>query len=123
MYVGRRGARWVIGLPGTPAAVVAMWTVVVRPLILGLMGASEPQPVRLSVRLDHSVVPTRTRAHLRWSRSSWKDGQLWVQALERSGSHMLSDFARADLLLIVPPGDETLPGGTRLEAVRLDRQA
>lgn len=121
LYVGRRGTTWVIGLPGNPAAVIAMWTVVVRPLILALMGASTPQPPRLRVRLDRPVKPNRSRTHLRWCQSSWKDDLLWVQPLERSDSHMLSDLARADLFLIVPPGDEVLAAGTQLDAVRIDR--
>jgi molybdopterin biosynthesis enzyme len=48
-------------------------------------------------------------------------GGLVAEPLERSASHMLSDFARAELLLIVPSGAAELPAGTAVEAVRLAR--
>jgi molybdopterin biosynthesis enzyme len=51
----------------------------------------------------------------------WRNGEVWAEALGRSGSHMLSTFAQADVLAIVPPGSEKLPVGTSVEGIELDR--
>ena len=119
-YTGRRGNTWVVGLPGNPAAVAAMWYVLVRPMLLALMGATTAQPPRLPVRLAAEVRPNKLRTHLRWCRTIWRNGEVWAEALGRSGSHMLSTFARADLLAIIPPGSEKLPEGTSVAGIELD---
>ena len=118
-YAGHRGDTWVVGLPGNPAAVAAMWHVLVRPLLLALMGAAAARPPRLCVRLAAEVRPNTSRTHLRWCRTVWRNGEMWSEALGRSGSHMLSSFARADLLAIIPPGSERLPVGTQIDGIDL----
>jgi len=120
-YTGCRGDTWVVGLPGNPAAVAAMWHVLVRPMLLALMGATTTQPPRLLVRLAAEMRPNEHRTHLRWCRTVWRNGELWAEALGRTGSHMLSAVPRADLLAIIPPGGDQLAVGTQVEAIRLAR--
>jgi len=121
IYAGCRGNTWVIGLPGNPAAVAAMWHVLVRPMLLALMGATTTQLPRISVRLASEVRPNAIRTHLRWCRIVWRNGEIWAEALGRSGSHMLSTVPRADLLAIIPPGSDRLLEGTQVEAIALAR--
>ena len=118
-YTGCRGDTWVVGLPGNPAAVAAMWYVLVRPMLLALMGATTAQPPRLPVRLAAEMRPNAHRTHLRWCRTVWRNGEMWAEALGRTGSHMLSTVPRADLLAIIPPGSDQLAVGTQVEAIRL----
>ncbi len=118
-YTGCRGNTWVVGLPGNPAAVAAMWYVLVRPMLLALMGATTAQPPRLPVRLVAETRPNEHRTHLRWCRTVWRNGEMWAEALGRTGSHMLSTVPRADLLAIIPPGSDQLAVGTQVEAIRL----
>lgn len=120
-YAGYSGNTWVVGLPGNPAAVAAMWHVLVRPMLLALMGATTTQPPRIPVRLASDVRPNEHRTHLRWSRTVWRNGEIWAETLGRSGSHMLSTVPRADLLAIIPPGSDLLPAGTQVEAFSLAR--
>jgi molybdopterin molybdotransferase len=119
IYAGYRENTWVVGLPGNPAAVAAMWHVLVRPMLLALMGAETAQAPRICVRLAAEVQPNETRTHLRWCRAVWRKGEIWSESLGRSGSHMLSSFARAGLLVIIPPGSERLPAGTQVEGIHL----
>ena len=119
IYTGCRGNTWVVGLPGNPAAVAAMWYVLVRPMLLAMMGATSAQPPRLPVRLAAEIRPNMLRTHLRWCRTVWRNGEMWAEALGRTGSHMLSTVPRADLLVIIPPGSDRLPAGSRVEAIRL----
>ena len=121
IYTGCRDNTWVVGLPGNPAAVAAMWHVLVRPMLFALMGAANHQPPRIPVRLSTEVRPNELRTHLRWCRTVWRNGEMWAEALGRSGSHMLSTFARADLLVIIPPGCERLPEGTQVQGIDLTR--
>jgi molybdopterin molybdotransferase len=44
---------------------------------------------------------------------------LRVRALAGTSSHLLATAARADCLIVVPPGDRPLPAGTPLEVVLL----
>jgi len=118
-YAGRRGSQWVIGLPGNPAAVAAAWHLLVRPLVLASMGAAHPAPPRVQARLAESLTPNGVRTLLRWCRAAWREGQIWAEPLPRCGSHMLSDFARSDLLVLVPAGNARLPAGAVVEAIRL----
>jgi molybdopterin molybdotransferase len=120
-YTGRRGNTWVVGLPGNPAAVAAMWFVLVRPMLLAMMGATSAQPPRFPVRLTAEIRPNMLRTHLRWCRTVWRNGEMWAEALGRTGSHMLSTVPRADLLVIIPPGSDRLPAGSQVEAIRLAR--
>jgi molybdopterin molybdotransferase len=120
-YVGRRAETWVLGLPGNPAAVAVSWYVLVRPLLLALQGARAPGPPRVPVRLVAATGRNRSRTSLRWCEERWRDGELWAEPLARTGSHMLSDLARSDVLAILPPGGEALPAGTLVEAVPLGR--
>ncbi len=118
-YVGRKDGRWVIGLPGNPAAVAVGWYLLVRPLLLALMGAAEPAPRRCPVRLSETVRPDPRRTHLRWCVSEWRGNELWATPLGRSGSHMLSDLARSDLLAVIPPGEDELTVGSGVEAFQI----
>ena len=120
-YAGFRDNTWVIGLPGNPAAVAAMWYVLVRPMLLSLMGVNGVRPSGFSVRLASEVRPNKYRTHLRWCSTDWRNGEIWAEALGRSGSHMLSTFAQADLLAIIPPGGEKLPAGTSVQGIELNR--
>jgi molybdopterin molybdotransferase len=120
-YTGCRGNTWVVGLPGNPAAVAAMWYVLVRPTLLAMMGAATAQPPRLPVRLAAEIRPNKHRTHLRWCRTVWRSGEMWAEALGRTGSHMLSAVPRADLMVIIPPGSDHLPAGSQVEAIRLAR--
>ena len=118
-YVGRLDGRWVLGLPGNPATVAVGWHTLVRPLLLALMGVADPVPPRIPVRLAAPVRPNILRTHLRWSVAEWRDHELWAEPLGRSGSHMLSDLARSELLVIIPPGEGELPAGSTVEAFRI----
>ena len=119
-YVGRHDGRWVLGLPGNPATVAVGWHTLVRPLLLALMDAADPYPGRIPVRLAAPVRHNHLRTHLRWSTGEWRDQELWAEPLGRSGSHMLSDLARSELLVVIPPGEGELPAGSTVEAFKID---
>ncbi len=121
LYVARAGARWIVGLPGNPAAVIVHFNVVVAPLLRALAGAPEPAPRRLPVRIAAPLHRDRRRTLLRWATLHAEDGALRARPLARSGSHMISDLARADVLVIVPPGDGAFAPGDTLEAISLER--
>jgi len=119
-YVGCCDGRWVLGLPGNPAAVAVGWHTLVRPLLLALMGAAEPMSRRVPVRLTAPTRQNTLRTQLRWSVGEWRGHELWAEPLDRSGSHMLSDLARSELLVVIPPGEGELPVGSTVEAFHIE---
>ncbi|GAB4369656.1 MAG: molybdopterin molybdotransferase MoeA [Acidobacteriota bacterium] len=121
LYVAQAGARWIVGLPGNPAAVIVHATTVLVPLIRALEGAAEPLPRRLPVRLAEPQRRDRRRTLLRWATLHVENGALWARILPRCGSHMISDLARADVLVIIPPGEGELAPGDSLDALLLER--
>ena len=121
LYVARAGTRWIVGLPGNPAAVIVHATTVLAPLLRALEGAASPQPRRLPVRLTEPLRRDRTRTLLRWATLHPEGGVLRARILPRRGSHMISDLARADALVIVPPGDGAIAPGSPLDALPLER--
>jgi len=121
LFVARVRGRWVTGLPGNPAAVVVHCALTVVPLLRALAGASRPEPPRLVVRLTAPIERDRTRTLLRWATLSPRAGALWATPLARSASHMLTGLARADALVILPPGEGTASAGTALDAVTLGK--
>jgi molybdopterin molybdotransferase len=118
-YVGRRGHQWVVALPGTPAAVAAGWYLLVKPLLLALIGADQPQPQRIPVITTAELGNNPSFTQLLWCRSEWRERQLLATPL--AGSHPLSRIAAADLLLVVPPSGRPLPPGSPLSAIPVTR--
>ena len=109
LYFGRKGNKFVFGLPGNPAAVYSCFILYVLPLLRKLQGGSIPQP--LLVALQDAVKPLRKKTHFMKVKL---DGQGRAKVLGGQGSHLLEMMALGDGLLEVPPGSKSLPKGKRL---------
>ena len=83
----------------------------------------------ISAALVEEVTPLPTRTQMRRACTGVglrADGtvdtdstQLRTHALAGTSSHLLATAARADSLIVVPPGDAPLPAGTPVEVVLL----
>jgi molybdopterin molybdotransferase len=109
------GARTVpfVGLPGNPVAAMVTYLRVARPLILGLMGAKELEPVRYRLPAAFALRKKRDRREfLRGWIETDKAGHQAVQRFEREGSGILTSMTTATGLIelaedvtAVAPGD------------------
>ncbi|OJX68323.1 gephyrin-like molybdotransferase Glp [Magnetospirillum sp. 64-120] len=106
-----RGATF-IGLPGNPVAVMVVFLLLARPLLLRLMGAADTLPATIPVRADFSFRHKPGRREWLRARLVERDGQLWAEKFASESSGVLSSMVWADGLVAVPeecgdvaPGD------------------
>lgn len=102
-------------LPGNPVSTLVSFEMFLRPALTEVVGAPAPRP-RRTVPLAEAVRPLPGRTQVR--RGVW-DGTS-VRMMGGSGSHLLAAAARADALVLLPPGDAELPAGTPVETLALD---
>ena len=72
------------------------------------MGRFE-RPRLLTVKVEAPLKPAGKRTDLKWARLERADDRFLARPFSKTGSHMLSDLALADALIIVPPGEQPLP--------------
>lgn len=120
LLVGRIGRVPFVGLPGNPVSSSVTFELFVRPALLHMQGARDPQRRRLRVRLGETMskppgLETFARARLV---ASAGDLPLAVSS-GGQGSHMLSSLAAADVLLALPAEPASVPEGAVVEAISL----
>ncbi len=112
------GTPW-LGLPGTPVAVAVVGSVLLGAWAHAALGRAGPSPfARREVAIcDGPVRGVPSKAAL-WLARTWTDvdGRRRVAMLPRQGSSRIEALARADALVVVPPGP-TLESGSRAEVL------
>ncbi|HKY91543.1 MAG TPA: gephyrin-like molybdotransferase Glp [Nevskiaceae bacterium] len=112
VYVARRGACFLIGLPGNPASVLVNLAVFVRRALDRLEGLAEPGPAILPGRLSRTTKADDEReTWLRVHTQLTPEGML-LHPQGHQASHMLSNLAQADALAWLPVSAEPLAAGT-----------
>ncbi len=113
------GTPW-IGLPGNPVSTLVTFTLFAAPAIRRLAGATAVYPRPVPVRTHDTVQPAPTLTQfLRVAIDSDDDGTLRARSSGVQASNIVSSLAGADAVLIVPPGDAPIPGGSLLQAIPL----
>lgn len=112
------GDTLVFALPGNPASAFVCFELLVRPALLARRGRRDPRPrARRSVTLDAPIRGAGVRAH--YVRGVWTGPQTVTPLrVQRSGN--IASIASADVLLVVPPGVETVQAGESCEAIELE---
>lgn len=107
------------GLPGNPVAVFVTFTLLVRPALLRLMGASAWQAPQFPVRLGFDVeTPGSRQEYLRVRLGPQASGQdqacaePLLEAYPDQGSSLLSSLSWADGLAVIPPQSTFRKGET-----------
>jgi molybdopterin molybdotransferase len=121
-WFGRLGdGRLVLGCPGNPASAMVCAELFLRPVLNRLQGLDPMRP-RLKARLAESLPANGPRAHyMRAELASREDGALVVKPFRDQDSSLVSVFARADALVVRPPGVPAAGAGDTVEVLRLDR--
>jgi len=97
---GRRGAKFLFGLPGNPVSAFVTFLLLVRPALRHWQGARGPaRPVHHGV-LGEPISNASDRRHFMRVRV---DAEGKVFSAGKQASHVLASLARADGLLDVPP--------------------
>jgi molybdopterin molybdotransferase len=119
LWFGVRDRTLVFGLPGNPVSTLVCFELFVRPAVLALQGVADPLPRFDPGRLARAVRPNPSRTELVRARSAVVDGDVQLDVLSGQESHMIARAAGADTLVLLPPGSEELPAGSRVSYLRL----
>lgn len=117
-FAARAGKRWVVGLSGSPAACLAAYHLLVRPLLLRLAGHRHVvRPV--AVVTLQGELPATDRMRAVWATLAATNPHLEVQPLTGA---VLESLARAEALLLLKPGTPHLRAGSRVPALLLNHR-
>ncbi|MBB3065342.1 molybdopterin molybdotransferase MoeA [Limibacillus halophilus] len=114
--LGQVGVVPFVGLPGNPVAVMVTFLNVVRPLLLGLMGARDVTARRFKVRADftHKKKVDR-REWVRATLSPLPDGGWAASKFPRQGAGILSSMVESDGLVELGEDVTELAPGTMVD--------
>lgn len=101
LYFGVRGRSLVFGLPGNPASAFTCFYVHVYPAIRRLAGYARAE----LAAGDEAITGDFSADSARWRFLKARSKAGSVSALSGQGSHMIASLARADRLVVVPPGE------------------
>lgn len=117
----RRGNALLVGLSGNPAAALVTFELVVRPALAAMAGLGPGDLAEVAVILDHAL--PRRPALVRYLRAEVcrdrADGRLHGRLAGSQEAGVLGSMARANALLVVEPGQGTVPAGEAVRAVIL----
>ena len=103
-FGGLTDGRRVLGLPGNPASGLVCAELFLRPLLAALTGA-DPAPPLSVARLTTPLPANGAREHwMRATRAIDPEGRVTVTPFSDQDSSLVRVFARADALLMRPPG-------------------
>ena len=110
----------VFGLPGNPVATMVTFEYYVRPLLRQLMGYSEFDRPRFKVSLQEPIKQhPEKQLFLRAIATATSQGPQ-ARLTGPQGSHLITSMARANALLVIPPGSRKLEAGEQVEGILLE---
>jgi molybdopterin molybdotransferase len=117
------GPTLVFGLPGNPVSSLVCFELFVRPALRKLSGHPDPRPSRVMATLTEDFAyrtdrPTYHPAVLREVEAGWS-----VLVIPWGGAADLLGLARANSLVVLPPGDHVHRAGSVFPVLRLDGPA
>lgn len=117
LAVGRRGATYVLGLPGNVVSAAITYTLFGAPLIRALSGESAPLPLRRSARLDRDLPHTPGRTELVRARLRHEGADTIVSPLASQASGSVVSIGWADAAIVVPKESPGFAAGERVEVI------
>jgi molybdopterin molybdotransferase len=119
---GRLGAMRVLGLPGNPTSSAVCGVLFLRPLLRALLGdasaGAEPsEPARLAAPLPANG---KRQDYMRATLAPDDDGRWLAAPLPDQDSSLVKTLARAEALIVRPPGARAAPAGEACRVIRLE---
>jgi len=116
---GVRDETLVFGLPGNPVSSLVCFELFVRPAVLALQGAANPEPAFALGELAATVRRNPQRDEFLRARSRLDHHRLLLDPVAGQESHMIARAAGADALVFAPRGDGELAVGETVRYLRL----
>jgi molybdopterin molybdotransferase len=119
---GKLGAMRVLGLPGNPTSSAVCGVLFLRPLLRALLGdasagADPSEPARLAAPLPANGA---RQDHMRATLARDDDGRWLAAPLPDQDSSLVKTLARAEALIVRPPGAPAAPAGEVCRVIRLE---
>jgi molybdenum cofactor synthesis domain-containing protein len=111
------GETLIFSLPGNPVSALVGFEVFIRPALRSMLAATETDRPRTHVRLDHGVRPSDRIEFQRGIVRVGSAGHLNASTTGPQASSRLASLVGANALIVVPPGADPLPAGSRVEAI------
>lgn len=111
------GQTLIFSLPGNPVSALVGFEVFIRPAIREMLGLTEIDRPRVSVRIAREIRPSDRIEYQRATISMENNGELTAVTTGSQASSRLASLIGANALLIVPPGTAPVAAGSRLEAL------
>jgi molybdopterin molybdotransferase len=113
----------VFALPGNPVSALVSFETYVRPALRRMLGAEQiMRPVVSAMTTADLQSPAGKRSFLRvWLEV--RDGKYVVSPVSGPGSHLVVGMARANALAIVPEVVESIPTGSPVQVMLLERRS
>jgi molybdopterin molybdotransferase len=103
-----------VGLPGNPVSALVTFEVFVRPMLDRLSGLPATERLRLRAKTSERVRSDGRESYLRGI-VSWGEGGYRVRLSGSQDSSVLSSLIRANALVVLPAGSETIEPGVDVE--------
>ncbi len=107
LMAGKMAGTAMVGLPGNPVSAMVCGYVFILPMIRLMLGLTTPNPALQRAVITGDLPANGPRQH--YMRAVVNDGA--IAALPRQDSALLSVLAKANALLVRPPGDPALSKG------------
>jgi molybdopterin molybdotransferase len=120
LMFGHLGGTPLVGLPGNPAAALITAELFVRPALLRMAGRTALAKPVVKAALQEPIRRGPRRHYVRGEVHAAAGGYVASVSRGSHGAGSLTGLVQANALLIIPPGQGTLPAGDRVEAIMLD---
>jgi molybdopterin molybdotransferase len=122
-FAGRLGATWGVGLSGTPAACLAAFHLLARPLLARLSGRRHAvRPTYDALLLDGVERPAEQTRAL-WGRAAGAPGGTpAVRVIGHDAAGTVTALLDANVIVLLPAGTPPLAPGSRATALALEAQ-
>ncbi|MBF0613848.1 MAG: molybdopterin molybdotransferase MoeA [Magnetococcales bacterium] len=118
---GQLGQARFFGLPGNPVSGLAVFLLIVRPALLRMMGALDEPPRRMQAVFRGALNKKHNRMDfLRGIAHGDEQGEVWVETTGPQGSGILTSFAKANVLIILPEAPVRLVDGDKVRIQWID---
>jgi molybdopterin molybdotransferase len=112
LFFGLLNGKPLLGLPGNPGSAFVCLVTHGRRVLDVLEGASPPGPRFYKGRLGEPLERSPDREWWVRCRTEFKEGEVWLRPLPRSGSHMITNLTECTTLARIPTGAGMLEDGS-----------
>lgn len=118
---GPIGTALFFGLPGNPVSVFVTFYQIVRPALLGMMGADPGKPVRIRALCTAKILKAPGRQEFQRGKLFFDEsGAARVAPAEKQQAHQLSAMAKSNCFIVLPAACEGLAKDEPVEVELID---